>query len=427
MEASLQEILNARENRVNRQKQLLQQYGTTLVCFTMNIAGPVKYTPLIAEGFRMGCEALSAQLGNAILHAEKLPRHTGCEAFFVVAMEAEQVKAITTAIEEATPLGRLFDMDVLTPDGRKLDRGTERRCLLCSQSARVCGRSRAHTVEQLQQKTNDILRAAVAEQRSHHLAAMAVKALLYEVCCTPKPGLVDRANSGRHRDMDIFTFMGSAAVLQPYFAACAKVGMDFERIRFLGKEAEQTMLRETGGVNTHKGAIFTMGLLCAAAGAEESADPEAVLSRVKELCRGLTERDFAGITMKNAKTAGERLYAEFGITGVRGQAEAGYPAVLHTGLPVLEEGLENGLSPERAGCAALLAMLTATADTNMIIRSDRQTAQHISREVALLLAKDRYPDEEKLRALDALFTENDLSPGGTADLLAATYFLHFLK
>ena len=152
MEASLQDILNARENRVNRKKQLLQQYEKTLVCFTMNIAGPVKYTPLIAEGFRMGCEALAAQLGNAILFSEKLPRHTGCEAFFVVAMEAQQVKAITTAIEEATPLGRPFDMDVLTPDGRKLDRGTERRCLLCEQSARVCGRSRAHTVEQLQQK-----------------------------------------------------------------------------------------------------------------------------------------------------------------------------------------------------------------------------------------------------------------------------------
>ena len=430
MEASLQDILNARENRVNRQKQLLQQYEKTLVCFTMNIAGPVKYTPLIAEGFRMGCEALAAQLGNAILFSEKLPRHTGCEAFFVVAMEAQQVKAITTAIEEATPLGRLFDMDVLTPDGRKLDRGTERRCLLCEQSARVCGRSRAHTVEQLQQKTNAILRATVAEQRSHHLAAMAVKALLYEVCCTPKPGLVDRENSGRHRDMDIFTFMGSAAVLQPYFAACAKAGMDgegFERIRFLGKEAEQTMLRETGGVNTHKGAIFTMGLLCAAAGGEESADPDAILSRVKELCRGLTHRDFAGINMENVKPAGERLYAEYGITGVRGQAEAGYPAVLHTGLPVLEEGVENGLSLERAGCAALLAMLTATADTNMIARSDRQTAGRISREVALLLARDRYPDAEKLRALDALFTENDLSPGGTADLLAAVFFLYFLK
>ena len=430
MEATLQDILAARENRAARQQQLLQRYGKTLVCFTMNIAGPLKYSPLIAEGFRIGCRRLTAQLGNNVVFSEKLPRHTGCEAFFVVDMPPQAVKAIAVAIEEQDDLGRLFDMDVLAPDGTKLDRMGERKCLICHQSARVCGRSRSHSVQQLQDKTNHILRAAVHLERSRHIAAQAVKALLYEVCTAPKPGLVDRENSGSHRDMDIFTFMGSAAVLQPYFADCALAGMrgaDLDGIRFLGKAAEQTMLAETKGVNTHKGAIFTMGLLCAAAGRSDGTEPESVLTQLADLCRGLTQRDFAGITEENAKTVGEKLYAAYGITGVRGQVESGLPAVLHTGLPVLREGLERGFSLERSGCAALLAMLTATVDTNMIARSDRETARSISREVALLLARDRYPDADKLRALDELFTDRNLSPGGTADLLAATYFLHFLQ
>ena len=436
MEVTLQEVLDAREKRAEKQKELLQKHEKTLVCFTMNIAGPVKYSPLIAQGFRMGCQALSDQLGDRVLYSQKLPRHTGCEAFLTVDMAAEEVKAITTAIEEATPLGRLFDMDVFAPDGTRLQRQRERTCLLCGKSAKVCGRSRAHSVEALQQKTNAILREALQQERSRQIAARAVKALLYEVCTAPKPGLVDRLGSGSHRDMDIYTFMGSAAVLQPYFADCAGAGMatadepaeaTFARLRFLGKAAEQTMLTETGGVNTHKGAIFTMGLLCGAAGRLENSQPEAILAEVAAMCRGLTDRDLGGITKETAKTAGQRLYADHGITGIRGQAEQGYPAVVHTGLPVLEEGLAMGLSPERSGCAALLAMLTATQDTNLITRGGLERTRALTREIALLLAKNRYPDMEQLTALDDLFTEENLSPGGTADLLAACWFLHFMQ
>ena len=86
-----------------------------------------------------------------------------------------------------------------------------------------------------------------------------------------------------------------------------------------------------------------------------------------------------------------------------------------------------GLSPERSGCAALLAMLTATQDTNLITRGGLERTRALTREIALLLAKNRYPDMEQLTALDDLFTEENLSPGGTADLLAACWFLHFMR
>ena len=438
MEATLQEILEAREKRAQRRTALLKQYQKPVICFTMNIAGPVKYSPLIARGFSMGCEALLAQLeGIALLHQERLPRLTGCEAFFVADCDAETLKRLTVELEETSPLGRLFDLDVTDETGRTLSRSADRRCLLCSNSARVCGRSRTHSVQQLQEKTESILREAVREELARRISAKAAEALLLEVCTTPKPGLVDRENSGSHLDMDIFTFLSSTAVLQPYFADCVKAGFDladparcFARLRFLGKQALPQMLAATKGINTHKGAIFTLGLLCGAAGQlheSETITPEALLSRVATLCEGLCQRDLAGVTIENARTAGQKLYAEFGITGVRGQAEQGYPAILHTGLPVLEEGIALGYSLERSGCAALLAMLTAAADTNMIARSDRDTARRITREVALLLARDRYPDADKLRALDSVFTEANLSPGGSADLLAATYFIHLLK
>lgn len=439
MEATLQEILEARDRRAEKQKNLLKQYGKTLVCFTMNIAGPVKYSPLIAEGFAIGCSQLEAQLtGMPILYEQRLPRHTGCEAFYVVDAPAEKVKALTLQIEQGSHLGRLFDMDVIAPDGQKLSRSEDRKCLICGRSARECGPRRAHSVEQLQEKTNAILRQAVWEDQSRAIGALAAKAMLYEVCTTPKPGLVDRLGCGSHSDMDIFTFMASTAALQPYLTQCALAGMEtaerhaeetFARLRFLGKQAERTMLEATGGVNTHKGAVFTMGVLCAAVGRldqEDRSDPEKVLAQCAAMCHGLT-KELEGVTEETAVTVGQKLYAQYGITGIRGQAEAGFPAVLHTGLPVLEEGVLAGFSLERAGCGALLAMLTACADTNLIARSDRDTAKAITRQVALLLAKNRYPDQTALEELDALFVEKNLSPGGTADLLAATYFLYFLK
>ena len=446
MEVSLIEMLDARERRAQRQMQLLQQYGTTLICFTMNIAGPVKNSPLIRRGFEMGRRLLEQQLMVAkakILHFEEINENTGNEAIFVLDCDALTAKRAAVIIEDHTEAGRLFDMDVLRPDGSKVDRQElkldARRCLLCGGIAQNCARSRTHTVQQLQERTQQLLETALAHYDAKRIARLACQALLYEVAVTPKPGLVDRANSGSHQDMDFFTFQASAAALWPYFETCAEIGMDtrqllpeqtFARLRVPGMMAEGEMLRSTGGVNTHKGAIFSLGILCAALGRmgwEYADKPEWLLYECSQMTAGLVEKDFAGLTAENAKTAGQKLYLRHGITGVRGQAEAGFPAVLKVGLPKLEEGLSKGLSINDAGCAALLSMLAAAADTNIISRSDYETQQRIALETAILLQKTPFPEEAVLKQMDQDFIEKNLSPGGTADLLAMTYFLYLLK
>lgn len=441
MEVTLMEILDAREKRVQRQRRLLQIYGKPLICFTMNIAGPEKVSDLIREGFACGLLLLHAQLaGIPILHYEDRSADTGCEAFFVVDATPEHLKALTSQIEDSLPIGRLFDMDVLAPDGRKLSRQEmglpQRRCLLCGRSAYLCSRSRAHSLAELQAKTRQILEEALNGLEAKNIAALAQKALLYEVCTTPKPGLVDCQNSGSHRDMDIFTFMASTAALGPYFEVCAKIGMTepdpekaFHKLRFQGRLAEHAMFSATGGVNTHKGAIFTLGLLCAGAASisKDNRTAESVLSRCAGLTKGLTARDFSSITEETAVTAGQKLYAQYGITGIRGEAEAGFPTVLNAGLPALEEGLRRGLTLNDAGCGALLAILAAADDTNLIARSSRETGLRIREEIHQLIDTDPFPDSNALETLDARFISANLSPGGSADLLAATYFLHFLK
>ena len=446
MEVSLIEMLDARERRAQWQARLLQQFGKPLICFTMNIAGPIKNSPLIRRGFAMGKRLLEQQLASAdikILSFEQICEKTGNEAAYVLDCDAVTAKRMAVVIEDHTDAGRLFDMDVIRPDGSKVDRQElnldPRKCLICGGDARSCARSRTHSVELLRERTEALLEGALIRYESGQVARLACQALLYEVAVTPKPGLVDRANSGSHRDMDFFTFQASAAALWPYYETCAQIGMQtaqlmpeetFARLRGPGMLAESEMLRATNGVNTHKGAIFSLGILCAALGRLGWAcagQPRLLLEECGRMTSGLVERDFADLTEKTAQTAGQKLYLRHGITGIRGQAEAGFPAVLTVGLPKLEEGLAQGLSVNDAGCAALLAMLAATTDTNMIARSDYETQQRIAEETAALLQKTPFPEQSVLKQMDAAFIARNLSPGGTADMLAMTYFLHLLK
>lgn len=443
MEATLQEILGARENRVRRQQALMAEYQKPLICFTMNIPGPVKLDRDITIGFAVGNWLLQQALrSRPVLHRELRRENTGCEAFYVVDLPAPELKKLAMDIEDTEPIGRLFDIDVIDTNGVKLSRenmgAPRRKCLLCDNDASVCARSRAHGLDALQDRTGFLLYLTARQWMTEQIAAYAFVALNQEYLTTPKPGLVDKNNQGAHKDMGIRHFFASANALRPYFSRCAETGFltrdlspeeTFAKIRPIGMEAEQTMLHATRGVNTHKGAIFTMGLLCAAAGrlSPEQWQPEHLLSQCAAMTKGLVAQDFAGITLENAKTAGERVFANYGISGVRGQAEAGFPAVLQVGLPILQQGLAKGLSLNDAGCVTLLHLLAATDDTNLIHRSDYETQQQVRQDMTDLLRKDPFPALSVIEELDADFIRQNLSPGGSADLLAATYFLYFLE
>lgn len=430
-------VLAARDRRAARQKELLRIYGRPLICFTMNIAGPVKRSARIDRGFAIGLERLEQQLlrlGGGVLHRETIREDTGCEAIYVVELPARQLKEMTVELEEADALGRLFDMDVLAEDGVKLERCRERGCLICGRSGKGCARSRAHSVVELQQRTAEILDGAAAQHDRELVGELACRALLYEVCTTPKPGLVDRRNNGSHRDMDLFTFMASSAALQPYFSRCAAIGREtacecpeatLAALRQPGKEAEGKMLRATGGVNTHKGAIFALGLVCGALGRLERrlwADAEQVLAECGRMAAGLTARELEGA--EDASTAGRQFYLQQHIRGIRGEAEDGFPSVRRAGLPVLEQALEQGKTLEEAGGAALLALMAAAEDTALMHRAGVDGWAWVQQHAAQILAAG--VTRQALEQLDREMIGKNYSPGGSADLLAICYLLHFL-
>lgn len=444
---TLMEMLGAREARAMRQQQLLEEYHLPVISFCLNIAGPVKNSPVLRRAFREGLERLACALlaGRLdVVHREEVDQPTGCEALWVVRGDGRAVKELCVELEDRDALGRLFDLDVLDPVSGKWDRTQlgqpPRKCLVCGKEGKGCASRRLHTVEELQGATQVILEDYFGEKDQQALGALAAKALLYEVCTTPKPGLVDRKNNGSHRDMDVFTFLDSTAALLPYFEEAVRLGMEtrdlppqetFRRLRQAGAAGERAMFRATGGVNTHKGAVFTLGTVCAAAGrlwtAEGfSKDLDAALALCGEMSAQAVQKDFEAIRREGAHTTGQRLYLEHGLEGIRGELSRGLPAVAQIGLPTLRRRLEAGDSLEQAGVQVLLALMAQVVDTNLIARGGLE-GQQWAMEQTKNLPQGRAATRQETEELDRALIERNLSPGGCADLLAITYFLEFLS
>ena len=272
------------------------------------------------------------------------------------------------------------------------------------------------------------------------IGTLALEAMLIEVSVTPKPGLVDRNNSGAHRDMSFFTFIKSASALRNSFEEFAQAGENFcdteiknffPVIRKIGIEAEKKMFAATDGINTHKGEIFSLGLLSACAGflakKKISLTPEEITQAAAKMCAGLCEKDFAEVRSKDKKslTKGERVYIEHGITGIRGEAEAGYPIVMNIALPALKKYLSQGKNLNDALVFTLINIMAEAHDTNIISRHDIETAEQVRQRAAEIIKKN-YGLEE-IYKFDRELIDAYISPGGAGDLLAVTYFLFSLN
>jgi triphosphoribosyl-dephospho-CoA synthase CitG len=257
----------------------------------------------------------------------------------------------------------------------------------------------------------------------------AVKALLYEVVINPKPGLVDPTQNVCHKDMDVFTFIDSALALTSYFeqiyeTAAAFTDKDltllFQRLRPLGMQAECEMFEATHAVNTHKGAIFSLGILVAAA----TYSPQNVLETTKKMLAGLTQNDFEKIDKKINLTAGEKQFLKYGLTGIRGEAEAGFPIVAEFALPFLQTS--QGSRNQRL-LDTLLKISEVLPDSNLIKRSGSPEILDWYREQVgayFLAGASRTADGRHIYSLLLEeMAEKNLSLGGSADMLIITIFL----
>jgi len=262
------------------------------------------------------------------------------------------------------------------------------------------------------------------------LGRAAIVSLYDELALAPKPGLVSFVDAGSHHDMDAGTFLRSLFALRHYFvriAAQGAAGAAFAPLEQLGIAAEARMLRATGGVNTHRGAIFTLGLLCAAAGASgHRCDAPTV--RATLLARW---GDALAARVHHARdTHGARVARRHGLRSASEEAAQGLPTLFEHVLPALRRARRAGADDRGAKLHALFTAMAEVDDTNLVHRGGLQglrDAKWLARD--FLACGGGLSPDAPLRAAraHALFVERRLSPGGAADLLAAALFVERLE
>lgn len=289
------------------------------------------------------------------------------------------------------------------------------------------------------------------KQTAIQLAKYAQQAILYEAVLHPKPGLVDAVDNGAHKDMNIYTFLDSSSSLFKGFVQFAQIGLSWESsskdllraIRPVGIELEKQMFDETKGINTHKGIIFSMGLFLAATGKvcqasmkkdvkmEKFSEHEIdkIFKEILKMTVGLVSNDFKNIQTKEFLTNGEKLYVEYGITGIRGEAEKGYPVVKKLALPQLRK-TKSVESTQVRLLEVLYQLMAFSEDSNVLHRAGIEGLEFVQQEAKSFIedgAMKQTKALERIEKMNKEFINKHISPGGSADLLSITVFLGKLE
>lgn len=256
------------------------------------------------------------------------------------------------------------------------------------------------------------------------LADLAVDALIDEADLSPKPALVDRRGNGAHTDLHLGLMHASALALWPAFKEMAEAALEIgevgvplrEAIGRVGREGEQAMLVTTNGVNTHRGAIWALGLLVTAAALQ----PKSIALCAARLA--LLDDRYAPTPLSHGAQVAQR----YGARGAREEAQLGFPSVLQRGLPQLHKSRANGHGEQNARLDALLAIMTELADTCVLYRAGEPGLHAMQAGAQAVLdagGSASLSGRRRLHELDQQLIALNASPGGAADLLAATLLL----
>jgi triphosphoribosyl-dephospho-CoA synthase len=267
------------------------------------------------------------------------------------------------------------------------------------------------------------------------VGTLAIRSLYKELSLSFKPGLVSFVDNGSHSDMDAKTFMRSIFSLRNYFkkiTLAASMNRDFSYLQYLGIEAEKKMLKATNGINTHKGAIFSLGILCAAAGLLHT---RKIQFNSENLSKIIYEN--YGSTLLNSSnpntnlvTNGEKVKEKYGFNGARHEAAYGFLSITKLALPTLKMTMNDLNNEEASLMQTLFILMQNIKDTNIAHRGGKDGLLFVQNISSNFLKKggvfnNNWKDE--VIKIHNLFIEKNLSPGGSADLLASSYFVYTLE
>jgi len=253
----------------------------------------------------------------------------------------------------------------------------------------------------------------------------ATLALHDELALSPKPGLVTLVDTGSHDDMDSHTFMRSLFALRGYFVRIAGLGeihVPFEALERCGLEAEHRMLAATGGVNTHRGAIFTLGLLCAAAGAAVGAGRSPTPAVLRSALLQYWGDALAARVTRQSTLPGGIAARRHGLRSASAEAALGFPVLFETALPAMQAAMARGQAQPQVLLDTLFHVIAVLDDSNLAHRGGLEGLRHAQRAARSFLAAGGAARPGGVAAAFDIgrdFVGRRLSPGGAADTLAA--------
>ncbi len=273
--------------------------------------------------------------------------------------------------------------------------------------------------------------------RAYRIGNFAVQAMLYEVSCYPSPGLVSPISNGAHTDMNYFTFIDSTIALSRYFPVFAQQGFSkredkeiFNEIRRIGIEAEKEMFAKTNGINTHKGMLFLMGISCAAVGKAiyEKKNFDEIKEIIKSMTAGLVEKELDPLKEHTSLSNGERLFLKYKTKGIRGEVEAGIPTVFDFAIDFY--GSAKDLPMNDRLVHTLIGIMQICDDSTILHRHSPAVLLEVKEKAKIAVALGGMRTTEGKHRIHEMcneFIERNISPGGSADLLAITVFFDLVK
>ncbi|XMB86321.1 citrate lyase holo-[acyl-carrier protein] synthase [Mycoplasmatota bacterium WC44] len=393
-------ILDDRENRFYLQKELVEKYKLPLVVFRINYPGN-KNNYIVSTIYKL------IKLDLKYVYQKELNESEGMVLLAIVDENAMELKQRMIEIEENHPLGRLLDIDVYDEFYNQLSRTdygySDRLCLMCDDFAKYCIRGRKHTLKDVQDKIFKMF----VDYFSIYVSELIEESMLAELNLLDKPGLVTPISNGAHDDMDYNLMVKSIRSLKSGFEQLTKKAFtsDFKTCRQIGIEMEEEMFLATNNINTHKGGIFLFGTL--------------VLGVVNSLKTSIDLKDMIKIIMSGVSkelnndaysSHGKDVYLKYGLLGIRGQAEKGFPLIF--------DNLDGDLHK------VLFEIMSKCDDTNILYRHDINTLNKVKSDAARILIKLNISDIKKL---DEEYINKNISPGGAADLLGGVIFVNRIK
>jgi len=437
----LQSILEARDQRSFLKKQIALN-GLPSLCLSLNIPGFPKSNATVNAFFRCCLQEFKYTLKANQVHlieSDSIKITDAAGDFYLVPCSPEgltltAIKQVCENFEQSHPLGRFIDADLNDQDGTSVSSGKSKVCFFCLERPAIeCRRENGHEPEELRSfmfpKMADYCRQQKQAAIIKKLSSLALKAILSEITLSPKPGLVDKFSNGSHADMNYQTFVDSTAAISPWFAELVHEGYSFSDsdltkalplIRNIGLRMESAMYDATQNINTQKGIIFLMGLSLFACGKLFSQSSQFTIEDfrdiIKSVCKDLVTKELTDAS-NPVKSHGEDVFHQYGFGGARGEAESGFATVFDVGVPQLK-GV--AVLNEEVLIKTFLAIASSNDDTNILYRRNTKILEVFKR-----LCRDAledFNDRNYSAVIDFCKNEN-ISPGGSADLLAVTIFV----